>query len=261
MAVIWFVVAIFAVISVTFLMGKGGFLISGYNTSSAAQKAKYDEKKMCNVMGIGMSVITVMLICMALMGDKLPNWFVWIFIMVIIVDIIFMMIWTNTKCYATDKDGNRIVNGAQEAKDDAAAKKTTMVVSIILAVVFVFVGFFLLTGDINITCTDSSVHIKASYWKDCDIEYNEITSVTYSDENVSGTRVGGFGSFKLGMGRYENDSIGRYTRYTYVSPDACIILDTKEDGIYVINCKNDDETKQLYDNISKTIDSRAEEIK
>ncbi|MDO5402715.1 MAG: DUF3784 domain-containing protein, partial [Eubacteriales bacterium] len=220
MAVIWFVAAVFAVISVVFLTGRGGFLIAGYNTSGAARKAKYDEKKMCRVMGIGMSVVTIMLICMAFMGDKLPNWSAWVFVMVIIVDIIFMMVWTNTKCYAVDKDGNRIVSSALTAKEDAAAKKTTMVVSVILAVVFIIVGFILLTGDIKITCTDRNIQIQASYWKDCEIEYSDITSVRYSEENVLGKRVGGFGSFKLAMGRFENDSIGRYTRYTYISGDS-----------------------------------------
>ena len=35
--------------SILLLRGKGAFLIAGYNTASPAQKAMYDEKKLCPV--------------------------------------------------------------------------------------------------------------------------------------------------------------------------------------------------------------------
>lgn len=33
-------------------MGKGAFLIAGYNTSSKEEKAKYDEKKLCRSLAV-----------------------------------------------------------------------------------------------------------------------------------------------------------------------------------------------------------------
>jgi len=41
---------VFILLGILFSFGKGAWLIAGYNTSSAAEKAKYDEKKLCKGM-------------------------------------------------------------------------------------------------------------------------------------------------------------------------------------------------------------------
>ncbi|MCL2142331.1 MAG: DUF3784 domain-containing protein [Methanimicrococcus sp.] len=53
-------VAVFLVLSLYFLTGRGGFLIAGYNTLPKAQKEKYDEKALCQSMGRFLLVATVM---------------------------------------------------------------------------------------------------------------------------------------------------------------------------------------------------------
>lgn len=45
------VVGIFVLLGTVFSLGIGAGLIAGYNTSSAAKKAKYDKKKLCRFMG------------------------------------------------------------------------------------------------------------------------------------------------------------------------------------------------------------------
>lgn len=40
------VAALFAVLSILLLSGKGSWLIAGYNTASPEEKAKYDSKKL-----------------------------------------------------------------------------------------------------------------------------------------------------------------------------------------------------------------------
>ena len=57
--IVWIVFGIFAVISIILLSGHGSWLISGYNTASKEEKEKYDEKKLCRTMGIGMSIIAI----------------------------------------------------------------------------------------------------------------------------------------------------------------------------------------------------------
>lgn len=48
MLIVHLVVAgIFLVLGTVFAFGKGSFLIAGYNTASAEEKAQYDEKKLC----------------------------------------------------------------------------------------------------------------------------------------------------------------------------------------------------------------------
>lgn len=50
---------IFAVLSIILLSGHGSWFISGYNTASKEERKKYDEKKLCWTMGIGMSIIAI----------------------------------------------------------------------------------------------------------------------------------------------------------------------------------------------------------
>ncbi|MCJ7687988.1 MAG: DUF3784 domain-containing protein [Clostridiaceae bacterium] len=41
----------FAILGIILRLGKGSFLISGYNTSSKEEKEKYDEVALCKFMG------------------------------------------------------------------------------------------------------------------------------------------------------------------------------------------------------------------
>lgn len=50
----WAVVILFAVLSIVLLMGKGSFLLAGYNTASKKEKSKYNEKRLCRVAGGGL---------------------------------------------------------------------------------------------------------------------------------------------------------------------------------------------------------------
>ena len=57
--IVWIVFGIFAVISIILFSGHGSRFISGYNTASKEERKKYDEKKLCWTMGIGMSIIAI----------------------------------------------------------------------------------------------------------------------------------------------------------------------------------------------------------
>ena len=57
--VAYLVIGILAILSVVLLSGHGVNLIAGYNTASDSQKQKYDAKRLCRVMGSGMSLITI----------------------------------------------------------------------------------------------------------------------------------------------------------------------------------------------------------
>ena len=57
--IVWIVFGIFAVISIILFSGHGSWFIFGYNTASKEERKKYDEKKLCWTMGIGMSIIAI----------------------------------------------------------------------------------------------------------------------------------------------------------------------------------------------------------
>ena len=68
--IVWIVFAIFAVLSITLLSGHGSWFISGYNTATKEEKEKYDEKKLCRTMGIGMSIIAILALIMGLLENN-----------------------------------------------------------------------------------------------------------------------------------------------------------------------------------------------
>ena len=80
------------------ISGHGSWLISGYNTASKEEKAKYNEKKLCRTMGIGMSVIAILLLIMGVFENILPAFFVYIALGIILADVVIIIVLGNTIC-------------------------------------------------------------------------------------------------------------------------------------------------------------------
>lgn len=96
--IVWIVFVIFAVVSIVLLFGHGSWFISGYNTASKEEKKKYDEKKLCRTMGVGMSIIAILILIMGLFENFLPAFFVYIALGIIVVDVVVIIILENTLC-------------------------------------------------------------------------------------------------------------------------------------------------------------------
>ena len=96
--VVWIVFVIFAVLSIVLISGHGSWVISGYNTASKAEKEKYDEKKLCRTMGIGMSIIAILALTMSLFENILPAFFIYIALGIILVDVVVIIILGNILC-------------------------------------------------------------------------------------------------------------------------------------------------------------------
>ena len=86
--------ALFIILGIVFLSGKGSFLIAGYNTASAAERAKYDEKALCKAMGwlmFGLA-ITWLIIAFNFLFESMT--FLWVglilFFVVAIVGVIYI---------------------------------------------------------------------------------------------------------------------------------------------------------------------------
>lgn len=86
---------VFLLISLLLFTGKGTWLIAGYNTSSKKEKEKYDEKKLCSVMGSMCAIIAVLTGILALLDDKS---YAMIYSVVICIVVITTVIYANTKC-------------------------------------------------------------------------------------------------------------------------------------------------------------------
>ena len=119
---------------------------------------------------------------------------------------------------------------------------------IILGTLAFFLPILLFTGSLETSLDDTSLTVKASYWSDLTLHYEDIDSIEYRPSVDAGSRIGGFGSPKLLMGSFRNEEFGAYTRYTYAKVSPCIVL--KVDGhVYVIGTEDDSELRKIYEKI------------
>ena len=102
--VLWAVFGLLAIISIIFLTVHGVSLITGYNTASKEEKEKYNAKKLCHCMGIGMPVITILVGIMAINKRLLQNnYFVFIFVALVLIDVVVTIVVSNKFCKENSK--------------------------------------------------------------------------------------------------------------------------------------------------------------
>ena len=132
------------------------------------------------------------------------------------------------------------------------SKAVSVIVAIsipILAIVFVFLMF---TGNVEVTLGDDAMTVDASFSKGFTINYEDIDSIEYRENGVSGERLMGFGSARLSLGTFKNDEFGTYTRYTYTGKRPCVVL-TVDEKIFVIGGTNEESVKHIHDVVSEKI--------
>lgn len=134
-------------------------------------------------------------------------------------------------------------------------EKTVIRISVIVtSVILIGTAVLLFTGKIVVHCQDTSLRIEASYWPDLEVDYSEIDSIACREDFHAGIRTGGFGSFRLSMGNFQNEQFGSYTLYAYTGAGEYIVLEVGEKTL-VIGMKRADETRALYQDILGRISS------
>lgn len=96
--IIWIAGILLAIISIILISGHGANFVAGYNTASREEKNKYDTKKLCRVVGIGMALITIMIFIMAIWGTVLPAFSFIVFLVLTAIDCIAIIVLSNTIC-------------------------------------------------------------------------------------------------------------------------------------------------------------------
>lgn len=96
LAIHLFVVAVFAILGIVFLNGKGSFLIAGYNTASKAQKEKIDKKKLCNYTGKLMFVLAGCFLIIAASEVFGKMWLLWTGLVLFFIALIGGVVFMNT---------------------------------------------------------------------------------------------------------------------------------------------------------------------
>ena len=125
------------------------------------------------------------------------------------------------------------------------SKIAKIATAVLLILLTVFLCVVLFCGRIDYVFSGNRLFIDTNMYTDYTIRYETIDAVEFREGNIPGLRVGGYGSFRLLMGFFENEEFGTYTRYTYYDPEACVVV-TKGDSTLVLSGKTYAETQDLY---------------
>ena len=94
----WTVVGLLVVFSLILLAGKGSCLIAGYNTSNREKKQKYNEKRLCRVVGAGMGILATIIGIATFYRFELPPFLSWIIPWGILGTIVIVEVLASTIC-------------------------------------------------------------------------------------------------------------------------------------------------------------------
>ncbi len=139
---------------------------------------------------------------------------------------------------------------SEDPKVIAWEKKVTLISVLLSVPLMVFVVIILFTGDISVEFEENFFTVDSIYWEDVTIDYGQIASIEYREQDDSGVRTFGFGSLKLEMGAFENKEFGAYTRYSYIDCESCVVIRSTEGEVLVLNGKNETETKEIYEELN-----------
>lgn len=121
---------------------------------------------------------------------------------------------------------------------------TLISVGVVLIVIFVLV----FSASFKLTYGDGSFTVSSAAVGDITVDYDAIESVEYREEGVPGHRVLGFGDMPLKMGTFQNKEFGHYTRYTYNSSKAVVVI-RAEGKVLVLNGKDAESTQAIYETL------------
>ena len=88
--------ALFVLLGILFSRGKGAFLIAGYNTASAVEKARYNERALCRFMGKLMFLLAACQAVMGLGAAWAGMWLYWLGIALFLASAVGGVIYANT---------------------------------------------------------------------------------------------------------------------------------------------------------------------
>ena len=150
------------------------------------------------------------------------------------------------KIYKRHKEQGIIYDCAPKSKMEKTAVKFSL---ILLPLIFAGTAVLMFTGDVEVVLGGHTIELKASYWEDMEVSFDEIGTVEYREDFEQGVRTFGVGSARLSVGAFQNTELGAYTRYAYAGNRDCIVITLKEGNPLVISGETDEKTRELYEQL------------
>ncbi|MDR1185162.1 MAG: DUF3784 domain-containing protein, partial [Coriobacteriales bacterium] len=229
------IVTAMLVMAVFLLNGKGAFLIAGYNTLSAKEKARYDTKALCRSVGWLFIALSA---CMALipigMSFGMP-WLIYGDIVLGPVIIIGYLIYANTgnrfrrsETLSTPATGSGDGTGVLPLEpmgrvtrsftpDDASAAGTSKKISIVTVIILIITSigvcvlFFFGGKEPVVNVLDNGIQIESLYG--LTVEYSDIANISLMEESMSvlgvDERTNGYAAGGTQKGHFRSDSLGK----------------------------------------------------
>ncbi|HEX2938915.1 MAG TPA: DUF3784 domain-containing protein [Ruminiclostridium sp.] len=256
-------VGLFAVMSIILLSGRGGFLISGYNTAGEEERARYDEKKLCRAAGTMLLIITIataaLFLCLALRIFELYG--IIIYIIIVFASVAVGIYYTNTKCYKTYNNSD-VVIGIKEVKSSQQLKKEKKKRTVFLIIVFALI-FAVTAGVIVLILNsakptvfqikDGNLNISTEFGET--VSLSDIENVQIKDSlpgnlnKINGSNLG-----NLLKGTFESGT-DELNVYVDASKPPFLYVYTKN-GLIIINGQTKTETQSLYNELQKNTSSK-----
>jgi hypothetical protein len=239
------------------LNGKGAFLIAGYNTMSAKEKARFDEQALCRSVGW---LLVAICACTVLVPVGLAfgmSWLTYVGIVLIFAISVGYLVYANT--------GNRFrkneVAGVPTADNVPTADKkgsfptgtskgTQIAVAVISVIVCAAIGVMLFFGakEPVVEVLDNSVQIEALYG--LTVDFSDIAGISLLEESMDDLgvddRTNGYALRGDLKGHFRSDSLGDIL--LFVQADCAPTIRIARDGaddIY-ISFSDNAKTEALY---------------
>ena len=135
---------------------------------------------------------------------------------------------------------------AYTAKKKTKGQTLLSVIAFILIIALLAgVSVVMFTGDIHYSLDPLGLFIGGTYMDTFFIPFEDIDEVLYFAEYDPGIRTFGFGSARLLMGTFQNETWGTYTLYGYRASESAILIRSGE-KLLVLTGKNAPETSEMF---------------
>ncbi len=152
------------------------------------------------------------------------------------------------------REGTYVSSSTDMVSISPKAKKITAVLT---ALILVIVAVLIFTGEVTVTLAETSLTAKATFWTTSEISYEDISYIEYLSNVGSDVREFGVGSPRLLVGRFRNEEIGTYIRYTYTQCNSAVLIVTDDGSVYMLGLESENETASLYSELESRIAKEA----